>query len=177
MDRGSHYNHSNLLYTRLDQVTEGHTCPIDWLARMWTEMQSESRSKGSPRSCLYLNGVPFMQVFITAGMGGGTGTGAAPVVARLSKEMGILTVGVVTYPFSFEGRRRGSQVCLRYLLLPLHPISLSTQYAWKIFYCFSQSITCRCSSFHLSHVSRHTKALSHAAMYEIGNSNAGCRGS
>ena len=52
----------------------------------------------------------WLQVFITAGMGGGTGTGAAPVVARLSKEMGILTVGVVTYPFSFEGRRRGGQV-------------------------------------------------------------------
>lgn len=48
-------------------------------------------------------------VFITAGMGGGTGTGAAPVVARLSKDMGILTVGVVTYPFSFEGRRRALQ--------------------------------------------------------------------
>lgn len=48
-------------------------------------------------------------VFITAGMGGGTGTGAAPVVARLSKDMGILTVGVVTYPFSFEGRRRSNQ--------------------------------------------------------------------
>lgn len=49
-------------------------------------------------------------MFITAGMGGGTGTGAAPVVARLSKDMGILTVGVVTYPFSFEGRRRALQV-------------------------------------------------------------------
>ncbi|GFH26496.1 uncharacterized protein HaLaN_24657 [Haematococcus lacustris] len=48
-------------------------------------------------------------VFITAGMGGGTGTGAAPVVAKLSKDMGILTVAVVTYPFNFEGRRRGSQ--------------------------------------------------------------------
>ena len=43
-------------------------------------------------------------------MGGGTGTGAAPVIARLSKDMGILTVGVVTYPFSFEGRRRSLQV-------------------------------------------------------------------
>ena len=51
-----------------------------------------------------------VQVFITAGMGGGTGTGAAPVVARLSKQMGILTVGVVTLPFSFEGRRRAAQV-------------------------------------------------------------------
>ena len=45
-------------------------------------------------------------VFITAGMGGGTGTGAAPILADLSKEMDILTVGVVTKPFSFEGRRR-----------------------------------------------------------------------
>lgn len=45
-------------------------------------------------------------IFITAGMGGGTGTGAAPVVARLAKEMGILTVGVVTLPFGFEGRRK-----------------------------------------------------------------------
>jgi len=45
-------------------------------------------------------------VFITAGMGGGTGTGAAPVVAELAKELGILTVGVVTKPFMFEGRRR-----------------------------------------------------------------------
>eukprot|EP00240_Pyramimonas_obovata_P001804 CAMPEP_0118925496 /NCGR_PEP_ID=MMETSP1169-20130426/3372_1 /TAXON_ID=36882 /ORGANISM="Pyramimonas obovata, Strain CCMP722" /LENGTH=454 /DNA_ID=CAMNT_0006866811 /DNA_START=136 /DNA_END=1500 /DNA_ORIENTATION=- len=48
-------------------------------------------------------------VFITAGMGGGTGSGAAPVVARLSKEKGNLTVGVVTYPFTFEGRRRAKQ--------------------------------------------------------------------
>ncbi|MDD6188817.1 MAG: cell division protein FtsZ [Clostridiales bacterium] len=45
-------------------------------------------------------------VFITAGMGGGTGTGAAPVVADIAKEAGILTVGVVTKPFSFEGKRR-----------------------------------------------------------------------
>ena len=44
--------------------------------------------------------------FVTAGMGGGTGTGAAPVVARAAREMGILTVGVVTKPFSFEGKRR-----------------------------------------------------------------------
>ena len=48
-------------------------------------------------------------VFITAGMGGGTGTGAAPVVARIAKEMGILTVGVVTKPFEFEGNRRMKQ--------------------------------------------------------------------
>jgi cell division protein FtsZ len=48
-------------------------------------------------------------VFITAGMGGGTGTGAAPVIARIAKEMGILTVGVVTKPFEFEGNRRMKQ--------------------------------------------------------------------
>ncbi len=51
-------------------------------------------------------------VFITAGMGGGTGTGAAPVVAQLAKEMGILTVAIVTKPFPFEGRRR-MQVALK----------------------------------------------------------------
>lgn len=48
-------------------------------------------------------------VFITAGMGGGTGTGAAPVIAKASKAMGILTVGVVTKPFSFEGSKRAKQ--------------------------------------------------------------------
>ncbi len=48
-------------------------------------------------------------VFVTAGMGGGTGTGAAPVVARIAREMGILTVGIVTKPFLFEGKRRMAQ--------------------------------------------------------------------
>ena len=48
-------------------------------------------------------------VFVTTGLGGGTGTGAAPVIARIAKEMGILTVGVVTKPFEFEGQRRGKQ--------------------------------------------------------------------
>lgn len=48
-------------------------------------------------------------VFVTAGMGGGTGTGAAPIVAKIAKEMGILTVGIVTVPFSFEGKRRQEQ--------------------------------------------------------------------
>ena len=48
-------------------------------------------------------------VFITAGMGGGTGTGAAPIAAEVAKEMGCLTVGVVTRPFAFEGRRRTNQ--------------------------------------------------------------------
>jgi cell division protein FtsZ len=48
-------------------------------------------------------------VFITCGMGGGTGTGAAPIVAEIAKEMGALTVGVITRPFTFEGRRRSHQ--------------------------------------------------------------------
>lgn len=48
-------------------------------------------------------------VFVTAGMGGGTGTGAAPVIAKVAKELGILTVGIVTIPFKFEGRKRISQ--------------------------------------------------------------------
>lgn len=48
-------------------------------------------------------------VFVTAGMGGGTGTGGAPVIARISREIGALTVGVVTRPFSFEGRKRNQQ--------------------------------------------------------------------
>jgi cell division protein FtsZ len=48
-------------------------------------------------------------VFITAGMGGGTGTGAAPVVAKIARELGALTVGVVTKPFLFEGKKRGRQ--------------------------------------------------------------------
>ena len=48
-------------------------------------------------------------VFVTAGMGGGTGTGAAPVIAKACKELGILTVGIVTVPFNFEGKRRATQ--------------------------------------------------------------------
>ena len=48
-------------------------------------------------------------VFITAGMGGGTGTGAAPIIAQTAKEMGILTVGIVTIPFEFEGKKRKQQ--------------------------------------------------------------------
>lgn len=48
-------------------------------------------------------------VFVTAGMGGGTGTGAAPIIAKIAKDMGALTVAVVTRPFSFEGRKRATQ--------------------------------------------------------------------
>ena len=48
-------------------------------------------------------------VFITAGMGGGTGTGAAPIIAEIARELGALTVAVVTKPFKFEGRKRQQQ--------------------------------------------------------------------
>ncbi|WP_165732502.1 cell division protein FtsZ [Polaribacter sp. 20A6] len=51
-------------------------------------------------------------VFITAGMGGGTGTGAAPIIAKIAKDMDVLTVGIVTMPFAFEGRRRAKQAQL-----------------------------------------------------------------
>ena len=63
----------------------------------------------------YFDGVDM--VFITAGMGGGTGTGAAPVIAKAAKEMGIFTVGVVTKPFTFEGskRRKHAELGIEYL--------------------------------------------------------------
>src|SRR3954467_12287896 len=51
-----------------------------------------------------LNGTKM--IFVTAGMGGGTGTGAAPVIAKIAKDMDILTVGIVTVPFSFEGKKK-----------------------------------------------------------------------
>ncbi|HNP19953.1 MAG TPA: cell division protein FtsZ [Fulvivirga sp.] len=56
-----------------------------------------------------LLGTDTKMVFITAGMGGGTGTGAAPVIAKIAKEMDILTVGIVTSPFSFEGKKKMAQ--------------------------------------------------------------------
>ncbi|RWW33667.1 hypothetical protein BHE74_00001531 [Ensete ventricosum] len=61
-------------------------------------------------------------VFITAGMGGGTGSGAAPVVAQISRDAGYLTVGVVTYPFSFEGRKRSVQAGSLVLFSNIHLI-------------------------------------------------------
>ena len=48
-------------------------------------------------------------LFVTAGMGGGTGTGAAPIIAEIAKNLGVLTIGVVTRPFTFEGKKRASQ--------------------------------------------------------------------
>ena len=74
------------------------------------EVGRQAALEDRERICEVLHGADM--VFITAGMGGGTGTGAAPVVAQLAKELGILTVAVVTKPFPFEGRRR-MQVALK----------------------------------------------------------------
>lgn len=63
-------------------------------------------------------------VFVTAGMGGGTGTGAAPIVAQIAKEMGILTIGIVTKPFAFEGKRRMEQAEIGIAALREHVDSL-----------------------------------------------------
>ncbi|KAJ0028610.1 hypothetical protein Pint_35935 [Pistacia integerrima] len=68
-------------------------------------MNAAKESKESVEEALYGSDM----VFVTAGMGGGTGTGGAPVIAGVAKSMGILTVGIVTTPFSFEGRRRAVQ--------------------------------------------------------------------
>jgi cell division protein FtsZ len=68
------------------------------------EIGRAAAEEASDELMLQLDGAHML--FITAGMGGGTGTGAAPVIARMAKERGILTVGVVTRPFDFEGKRR-----------------------------------------------------------------------
>lgn len=68
-------------------------------------MSAANESKEAIEEALYGSDM----VFVTSGMGGGTGTGGAPVIAGIAKSMGILTVGIVTTPFSFEGRRRAVQ--------------------------------------------------------------------
>ncbi|MBQ4334789.1 MAG: cell division protein FtsZ [Myxococcaceae bacterium] len=71
------------------------------------EIGRKAASESQEEIAAILNGVDM--VFVTAGMGGGTGTGAAPIIADIAKSMGILTVGVVTKPFNFEGRKRAKQ--------------------------------------------------------------------
>jgi cell division protein FtsZ len=68
-----------------------------------------SAAKESIEEIQQMLGSQTKMVFITAGMGGGTGTGAAPIIARIAKDMDILTVGIVTMPFQFEGRMRSKQ--------------------------------------------------------------------
>ncbi|MBF0273241.1 MAG: cell division protein FtsZ [Magnetococcales bacterium] len=91
----------NLAPTRL-QIGVNITRGLGAGAKPEVGMRSAEESRESIKESL--EGADM--VFITAGMGGGTGTGAAPVIAQLAKEMGILTVAVVTKPFGFEGRRR-----------------------------------------------------------------------
>ena len=69
-------------------------------------------------------GVNTKMIFITAGMGGGTGTGAAPIIAKMAKEMDVLTVGIVTIPFQFEGKTRNEQAQLGVEKLRSHVDSL-----------------------------------------------------
>ena len=76
-------------------------------AGSFPEIGRKAAEESQEELCAALKGTDM--VFITAGMGGGTGTGAAPVIAQLAKEMGILTVGIVTKPFAFEGKRRMRQ--------------------------------------------------------------------
>ena len=71
--------------------------------------RGQKAAEESEKAIRELFNPPTEMVFITAGMGGGTGTGAAPVIARIAKEMGRLTVGVVTDPFSFEGSQKIAQ--------------------------------------------------------------------
>ena len=71
------------------------------------EMGSKAASESREKIAEQLKGAD--KVFITAGMGGGTGTGAAPIVAEVARDLGVLTVGIVTKPFKFEGRRRMEQ--------------------------------------------------------------------
>jgi cell division protein FtsZ len=68
-----------------------------------------SAAKESIEEIQQMLGSQTKMVFITAGMGGGTGTGAAPIIAKIAKDMDILTVGIVTMPFQFEGRMRSKQ--------------------------------------------------------------------
>ena len=71
------------------------------------EMGSKAASESREKIAEQLKGADM--VFITAGMGGGTGTGAAPIVAEVARDLGVLTVGIVTKPFKFDGRRRMEQ--------------------------------------------------------------------
>lgn len=84
-----------------EKVTKGHGAGSNPEVGMKAAEESEEAIRAE------LEGADM--VFVTTGMGGGTGTGAAPVVARLAQEMGILTVGVVTKPFAFEGKKRMDQ--------------------------------------------------------------------
>ena len=79
------------------------SCWLCWSSGCWSGCDTTLHL---PLMCVLTNAL------WQAGMGGGTGSGAAPVVAATAKALGILTVGIVTTPFSFEGRQRSNQVCV-----------------------------------------------------------------
>jgi len=81
-----------------EKSTRGHGAGANW------EIGKKAAEESKEEISNVIKGADM--VFVTAGMGGGTGTGAAPVVAALAREMGILTIGIVTKPFAFEGKRR-----------------------------------------------------------------------
>ena len=90
-----------------EKVTIGDNCTKGKGAGAKPEMGSKAASESREKIAEQLKGADM--VFITAGMGGGTGTGAAPIVAEVARDLGVLTVGIVTKPFKFEGRRRMEQ--------------------------------------------------------------------
>ena len=103
------------------------------------EIGSKAAEESAEEVAAILKGTDM--VFVTAGMGGGTGTGAAPVIASIAKEMGILTVGIVTKPFLFEGRRRMEQAELGIAELRGHVDSLVVIPNERLKYVNDQKIT------------------------------------
>jgi cell division protein FtsZ len=86
------------------ELTEGLGCGANPKVGKGAALESKEQIQE------FLNGTKML--FVTAGMGGGTGTGAAPVIAKIAKSMGILTVGIVTEPFAFEGKKKLAQANL-----------------------------------------------------------------
>ncbi|WP_333586981.1 cell division protein FtsZ, partial [Phenylobacterium sp.] len=94
-----------LAFSKTDRrIQLGHTVTQGLGAGAHPEVGMSAAEESIPEIGEHLDGAHM--VFITAGMGGGTGTGAAPIIAKCARERGILTVGVVTKPFHFEGRHR-----------------------------------------------------------------------
>lgn len=112
---GSHLQGVDFIVANTDmQALQGNRAPLKMqLGESLTkglgaganpEIGRKAAIESEEKIAQWLNGADM--VFVTAGMGGGTGTGAAPVIARIAKDLGCLTVGVVTKPFAFEGKRR-----------------------------------------------------------------------
>ena len=84
-----------------------------WSGRRCTSLVGEKLPKSKDELVNAIKG--YDMVFVTCGMGGGTGTGAAPVIAKIAREAGALTVGVVSTPFSFEGKTKVNKCAVRKL--------------------------------------------------------------